>query len=646
MKTAIRLFLAIALLFALTISGFLAYSHFLVDYSLENLQTAVAVTNQKGPQKSVLANHVYSSLVDDLAFQEASKGEKTSFKDLALLELASRSFKEANARDGYKRTKIYLNALVHERSKQRTLFLRFSDSVNQRAKLVAGSIEGVAGYFQKRFEKKKKKRATAADYGSEVILSQAQIQEGLGDLTKAAELYRKFLAGNPGHPDHGMASITLANILIKQGRLRESQKILEDIRSGYPGLEEANLAVRFLRKIDALRKGADLVPRLKTLAAVEKAGPKRDALLLKLALAQISLYQLEPAQKTLKEIQASQDNQIQSKAKFYLAWVYKLQQLYGEGEKTLMDLLDDPLLGRDLELGLHAGLADIYIAQKNPEMALKQYDTLVGKIQQELIRIQKTQKNIQEKRALDAAWVALGELEQSSIYYFDYRDEDKAREHLNRVGQILGEEDLTLLGSEQVQGIFTGISNQSLRDRAFRAVEVRQVGIAYDYFIKYLSYNPNDAWTFSGLSTVYVLLGDLNTAIEYAEKGYSFGQDEYTASALGFVYGLAARYPEAAGMYEWAVQRGGDYLPARFNLGWMYLKLRRYPEAFEVFKKMMTDGTQLPLIVRIKTLNNIGYAKWKMGERKQAVAYFQEALKMSPGFKTAEKNLSLVQSAG
>ena len=145
---------------------------------------------------------------------------------------------------------------------------------------------------------------------------------------------------------------------------------------------------------------------------------------------------------------------------------------------------------------------------------------------------------------------------------------------------------------------------------------------------------------------MYVLLGDLNTAVEYAEKSYRLGEDEYTSSALGYVYGLGGRYQEAVAVYRRAAQSGGDYLPAKFNLAWMYLKLGEYSQAFEIFKKLTTDGIRLSYVTRAKILNNMGYAVWKMGNRKQAADYFSQALKANPGFKIAEKNLDLIKTLG
>lgn len=641
MRPFLKLLLIVGIVAAVTIFAFLGYTFFLVDYSLDNLQAAITATEKDNLKTSSLTNHLYSSIVQDLAIEQVTKDEKANVKDFVLLKMASQSFQEAQSRDGYKRAKIYLDQVAKGKESERSMLLKASDGMRQHLEQWAGSFRGIGRYFRKRITTVKKK-STRAGYATEVVLTQAQILDKNGNFEEAANLYRKFLSNNPGHPSRGLVSIALANILMKRGRLQESRAILVEVQKDYPGLEEGALAGRFLRKIDYMKKGMDLIPRLKTLAATEKDARKRDQLRLKLALAHISLYQLEQAQKNLEQIQGGNAPEIQSQAKFYLGWVYKLRNQYGDSEKVLMDLLDDPELAGDLELGLHVELADIYSSQKNSAGALAHYQAMVNKIQKELDQVKQTQQAFQEKKALNSAWSALAELQQSSVYLYDFQDLGKARQHLNNFNEILSDNAGTI-SIEKIREGFSGVSTQSLRERAFHALESRQVGLSYDFFMQNMAYQPSDSWTYAGLSTIYVLMGDLESALQYAQKGYSLGQDEYTASALGYVYGLAGRYQEALGMYERASQSGGDYLPAKFNLGWMHLKLEQYSNAYEIFNELDTDGTRLNYIIRAKILNNMGYALWKMGDRDKSKDLFSRSLKANPNFKVAEKNLSLSQ---
>ncbi len=372
---------------------------------------------------------------------------------------------------------------------------------------------------------------------------------------------------------------------------------------------------------------------------MERDANVREALQLKLALAYVSLYRLEQAEELLKGLLSSKSSQMSSQSKFYLGWVYKLRRQYGEGEKILLDLLDDPHLTHDLELGLHAELADIYYQRRDPEKALKQYQILRKKSKKDLEEIQNTTDASASRTATEEAWYALSELEQSNIYYFDVNDPAQAALHLGLVGNTLGIDSSDM---NNLQRDFQQSSSKTdMRSRAFRALEARQISLAYDLFKKNAVYHPTDAWTYGGLSTVYVLLGDMNLATENAERSYQLAQnDEYTAAALGYVYGLSGRYKEAASAFRQAIQLNSSYFSAKFNLSYVYLKLEEFDKALELLNGLDRSFGNMNTVSRAKIRNNIGYAFWKTGKRSEAAKLFREALGISPDFLIAKKNLN------
>ena len=259
------------------------------------------------------------------------------------------------------------------------------------------------------------------------------------------------------------------------------------------------------------------------------------------------------------------------------------------------------------------------------------------KSKKDLEGIKNTAAGSAAAKASEDAWAALSELETSNIYYFDLNDSANATRHLDAAGLVLGIPSSDL---KSLQKDFQQSSATDLRYRAFRALEMRQVSLAYDLFTKNAKYHPTDAWTFGGLSTIYVLLGDMALATENAERSYQLGQnDEYTASALGYVYGLAGRYKEAASLYLQAVQINRKYFPAQFNLSYNYLKLEEFDKAMEILENLDRSFGKVNTLSRAKIRNNIGYALWKTGKHEEAVQRFREALEMSPGFMIAKKNL-------
>ncbi len=175
---------------------------------------------------------------------------------------------------------------------------------------------------------------------------------------------------------------------------------------------------------------------------------------------------------------------------------------------------------------------------------------------------------------------------------------------------------------------------------------MRQISLAYDLFKKNIVSHPADAWTFGGLSTIYVLLGDMDLATENAERSYQLGRnDEYTAAALGYVYGLSGRYQEAAAVYRQAVEINPNYFPAKFNLSFNYLKLEEFEKALEVLERLDRDLGNANTLSHAKIRNNIGYALWKTGKKEEAVKFFREALTISPDFLVAKKNLNFTMGS-
>lgn len=628
-----KLLLLLSFIFGLTVLFFIVYTQFLVDYSLENLQFALSATTKKDPgEVSPLVNSLYGTLVQDQAIEAISKGQ-VNLNALALMTMAARSFEEGSYRNGYERAKLYLKQLTQAKISERNPFLQFVDSAHRQ---FSGFFKRLFRYLRTRFSAGP--AASFDQYSNDLILNEAQEFEKKGELKSAADLYRKYLALSPKNSNRGFVAVALADVMIRQNKLQEAETLLRKVMGDFSGLEEGDLAGRFLKKINFLKQGNDLIPQLKTFLKEAKTEQIREALQLKLALAHVSLYRLEPAEEILKGLLTSRNTKMSTQAKFYLGWVYKLRNQYGEGEKILLDLLDDPGLARDLELGLHAELADIYYQQNDSENAIKQYQVLRKKSKKDLEDVKKKTEAVTHA-ATEEAWSALSELETSNIYYFNLNDAEQANQHLDAAGKVLRIKSSDLAGMQK--DFQQAPTATNLRFRAFRALEMRQVSLAYDLFKKNIIRHPADAWTFGGLSTIYVLLGDMDLAIENAERSYDLGRnDAYTAAALGYVYGLAGRYTEAAEVYRRAVEIDSNYFAAKFNLSFNYLKLEEFEKALEVLNRLDLDLGNARTPTHAKIRNNMGFALWKIGKREEAVKYFREALEMNPDFLVAKKNLN------
>ena len=532
----------------------------------------------------------------DLAMEETSR-EVPSIQNLVLSEMTARSFEEGSYRNGYKRAKLYLTQLLGRKAK---------------------GPKGVPS-----------DRRNAYQSSEDSLLNQALEFERKGKSDDAADLYRKYLARYPKNSNNGFVSLALANTLIQQNRLESAESLLHKIAEGYSKSEEKDLAGRFSRKIRFLKQRDAVISRVKTKLAAAKNQNDREILQLKAAMAHLSRQQAGPAEELLKAVLLSPDPKKRSQAKFYLGWAYKLRRHYGEAEKALLDLLDDAVLARDLELGLHAQLADIYYRQHDAPKALKQY-----------LILRKKSKKSPKKSASEEAWYALSEIEAAGIYYFDGNDPAQAVQHLQGLEEMPGiyAADMEDLKKDLQQPTVAG----DTRAQAFRAFEIGEFNRAYDLFTKNTGDHPEDAWTYAGLSMIYILWGNVNAAIENAEHAYRLNQNDlFTASALGYAYGLAGKHPEAAAVFRQAVRLDPANFPAKFNLSYNYLKIEEFEKAMEILAELdKSFGKGKITLNSAKISNNIGYALWRTGKREEAARKFREALEASPDFSVAKKNLS------
>ncbi len=651
MPNLFKWLLAVGGLLLAVFLGFNIYTYFLVDYSLESLETAlaaadkldvaIAATDKQASEISPAANSVYKAIVDDVAMRELTRDE-VDFKNLALLQMTSRSFSEASEKEGYKRAKIYLSQVTKSKKSERGKWLQILDRASSQLKGFYRSVYSIFDYFRRKIRPRTEQEEITPEYSNVLILGKAQAAEKDLDYKAAADLYRKYLNFYPDRDDVGFVTIALANVLIKQGRAEESRRMLKGVTAKYSGDEEGLIAERLLEKVNYLGSRIKLIERLKKMTGAENDVKIRLKYQLQTALAYLSIYRMDDAEKILKELVKNEDLGVRQKAKFYLGYLYKITNQYGASEKIFLELLDNPELAKELELGLHAELADIYYQKGDLKKSLEQYASLSEKAKTDIAGVDETIEKIEDQRlkreVIQEVWLALSEMEQATIYYFDLKDPKSARQHLDAAGNFLGPG----LDFDSLKSSMEETSSIGLRDRAFKALAARQVGVAFELFTRNLMYHPDDAWTYAGLATVHLLLGDLDAAVEHAQKAHLLLDDEYTASMVGYVYGLNRRYDEAAQMYRAAFEKNNTYFPAQFNLACMLIKMREFDKALKILSGLQKDVGRLkiPESVQAKIMNNMGYAQWQMGDKQKAARNFEMAALLSPKYKIAERNLN------
>jgi tetratricopeptide (TPR) repeat protein len=633
LKTLIKWLLTFSVIIVVTILLFSAYANFFLSYSLERLEIAMDATSKGFDAVTPVSRNVYRDVLKDMAVEEATK-ENLDFKNVALLEMASNSLKDATEDAGYKRARYYLNQVLQSKLESRPLPLRILDRIYMNFQRTSQQTFSFLDYVKQRFLKSRPQQDKTIEYSSILLLNQAD--EKLKDLKidEAAELYRKYLDRYPTQPERGFVSITLSDIYIKQNKLAEAKQLLGYVQQSFSGREEANIAGNMYKKIQAMEKNQQLINQLQNVIPAAQNSADSQSAQLKLALAHLSAYQTDKAIEILTPLLESPQSDIRQKAKFYLGWIYKLGSQYDKSTALLSDLLNDTGVNEQMRLGLQTQLADIYYQQGDVEKSADEYKNVSDALQKgaALPGQQKTE-------AGKEVWVALAELERAKIYRYNF---DNAGE-IEQLGRRLDE--LGLQYSEaggDLKQTLESIPDTGLREKAFYELENGRVQVALDLFEKDAVRHPRDAWTHGGLGIVYVLLGDLEKGVEFAKQSYELDRDYYTAAVMGYLSALMGKYDDAELYYQEALGMKADYLPAKFNLASVYLKIGKFQQAIGLLGRLEQDLDENQKLIRAKILNNMGYAYWQLGDREKAQEKFKQSLEEMPNFSVAKNNLSQI----
>jgi tetratricopeptide (TPR) repeat protein len=616
-KIAAGIFITCALI-VLFAFGFTLYAQFALDYSLESLKQALETSQKEEP--SELGTRVYSSSLETLALEELVQ-KNADFESAVLLEHAAKAIRDAVEESGYARAGFYLVEVLNDKAPERNLVLRIMDGLYYFFKGVIRAFQDLWNYLLRRF--KPEAEFPALGGAAVLILGEAEQNEKSWKLEEADRYYREFLGRYPSRPERGFVTVSLAHVLIKMRRFEEAETLLRKVKKEFSGAREENLADGFLAHLGKVRREE---ARIAPLEESVKAEPDRlfeEDGGLRLALTYLATYQPSRALSILEKLSEAPDPRIRDKAIFYRAWIYKWQGDLDEG-KELFELLARELKADEtISLVSQAQLAAVHEEKGEHLEAIDAYKEFA-------------------RRGAETSWKALSELEQSEIYLFGLGNGEAAKDSLLRLEQVMTTEQMT--PSLEVARIrLQEAVSRGLRDEAFGALAQGRVQVAFDIFTQYLEKFPRDGTARCGLSSIYLLRGDLKKALEEAEKGYGLERTEYTAAELAYVYEKMGEL-ETAGRYNLiGTQIKPSYVTAQFNLAWVYVMTGRYKEADERLAGLEGLSPQPPPLTRAKILNNRGCTLWLLGNKEEALKRFQEALQVVPTLAEALKNIEMAK---
>ena len=591
------------------------YAQFALDYTLENLRETLEAVQEN--DYSDLRSRAYHSNLENLAVEEMAQKD-ADLQSVMLLELAARSVRDAVDQFGSARAGLYLTEILREKSLQRSAFLRMTDAFFHYLKTFVRSAMNLWRYVWNRV--RGARQTPQLETAGALILSEAEKMEKSWKLAEAEKYYREFLDRYQSRPERGFVQLSLVHLLIKMRRLDEAVSVLREVRKSFPGTREEALAVTLEQRVLSIQRR---LARLSELESWIKRQPERlfsEEGGLELALSYLATYQLDRAISVLEKLSEAKDPRIRNKALFYRGWVAKWRGDPDQGRKLFEMLEKEPQAGETLTHLTSANLADIAYQKKEYKQAIERYENISAK-------------------AVSETWKALSELEQSNIYLVGLKNTEVARQHLQRLETLIDSAPAT--GREILRTRLREALDTGLRDEAFYELRDGKVDSALNKFGQYTAKFSRDGRAYSAVGSIYLLKGRLPEALDEAEKGFSLTRDEYTATVLGYVYEKMKKYDEAGKYYWIGTTIKSTYLPARFNLSWVYLMTRHFQEADHLLASLERDAPRFSIGVRAKIFNNRGCALWGLGKRGEAVIRFQEALKTSPDFSEAKNNLML-----
>jgi tetratricopeptide (TPR) repeat protein len=607
-------------LIALCAFAFTLYAQFALDYSLESLKQALEVSQK--PDLEDYGTRVYHSSLDAMVLEGMTQKE-TDFESVALMEHAARAIRDAVEEYGYTRAGFYLVEVLNEKSSKRSLFLRGADSVYYFFKTLLKGLKDFWSYVLRRFQPAP--AVVEVEGAGLLILGEAERMERDWKLNEAVRYYREFLDRYPDRPEKGFVRISLAHVLMKMREFDEAETLFREVRREFPGTREDVLAASFLRRLEEVQKQEGRIPEMEDWVQEVPDRLYQEDGGLRLALMYLATYQPDKALTLLEKLSEAPDRRIREKALFYRAWIHKWQGDLDQGKEIFQLLEKEPELDKKMVFATNLEIAEVHYEKKEFQQAADRY--------RELSRL-----------ATETTWKALSELEQSELYLFEIGNADAAKESLQRLEQIMvrGSSPSLELARIQLQEAFQA----GLREEGFRALAHGRVELAFEIFTRYIKRFPRDGRVHSAIGSIYLLKGDLETALERAKKGYGLEPYYYTAAVLAYVHEKRAELEDAERYYQISIKDKDSYVTAQYNLSWVHLTTGRYKEADERLAMLEKLSPQPAAVNRAKILNNRGCTLWFLGDKEGAIQRFKKALEVLPTQKEAQMNLGLEKVEG
>lgn len=601
--------------------AFMIYSHFLVDYSLSNLEMSLRYAESSSNEKDPIKRNIYAKVLEDLSLEQMGTNQK--MEDSMVLQMSSQSLTEEGVLAPKEKAAIYLAWLFKQKSPQ-SIFQSIGIEFTKNARPF---FEWLDSLRKKHSQEKSLQRR---DLGF-LLLEEAATQEKKWQFKRAEKMYRKYLSLYPLSSVKGFVLIALAQNLIRQQKWEDAKVVLAKVQVGSWAKEEVILASNLMRSIRRLEKTELSIEGWEKELDSAQENADKNRLKMLIAMACLTSFQLEKAQNVFADLEISTVGEEKARAHFYLGWLHYLRANEEEAEELFQKVISSTNADSFMNAGAKVFLGSQYAHQRAYGKSLKIYSNVA--------------KSTARGDATSKIWNAIVELEQAGIYFNHLQDTEKGWEHLKNANAVLGQDQAV----ENFANTMEAVSSKNLRVFAFEALKQGQVYLAWDLFKRQLGVFPNDAWALAGLGAVYYLMKDMTAAKSYCEKAYQLQRDEYTASLKAFILTEDHQEKEAIRLFEEALVKNPSYIPANYNLATLWLRgtaKKNHGKAVTLLEGLAKGFENHHNLMASKILNNWGCGLMMMGFAESALRKFSEALKEKPENRAPEvkHNYDFVES--
>jgi len=545
-----------------------------------------------------------SMILDATVLKELSS-QKIDSQSLINLDFATNITKGAQVLNQAKDVKFALAEVLDKKKKSRNPVLLALDDVNNKIIKAGASVKNS-------FRKSASKESVITDLDEKIIDGARELQTK-GDLEGAIKIYEDAIKQVPQY--EGIEKLRLGFIYQSLDNFNRAKVLYEQVARNAPEDEIVSFAQRLL---DNLKNIVDLNNKKKFLEesiSKEAQTDKLQAMYYELGNVNGMIRSFEPACAAYnKVIELGPGTEIAKKAKFNLAFIYKMQSKYSDSEKIFSQLSQDAPQS-DLAADSNYWVADNLRSQGKYDEAIQKF--------QEVAQQYKNRPELSAVSAFRAGYVCL----------YDVKDPDKAKTLFNTLKTDFSDSQIASYSDVNVS---TDIGNV-YRDEGFKLVLDGKPEEAKAKFNEAIKLNPRDAFSYAGLGAASGLLRELQEALQKSQEAVRLApQNSYANANLGFIYMLNSDYKHAQESYEKAIQLNPKYADVLYNLGWIYQSQGFFDKAVTVYNEAIKYKPGLAV-----AYNNLGVCYWNIDKIDAASKEFTRAVQLDSNLADAHYNLAM-----